>query len=136
MSTPVNAASFALDDDTAQRAYVGEGGSGRVVAVEGDAAGMLDGSLREVAEQDLGRTAEYLDTEELWLIAATGDRLVQMKRDDLTVVENNDFGGFLRQQGLGEARVSGMAVTRDRVYLTLEGEPYVLSIRKTEKTRA
>ena len=136
VSMPINAASFALDADTAQRAYVGEGGSGRVVALEGDAAGMLDGRLREVAEQDLGGAAEYLDTEELWLIAATRDRLVQMKRDDLTVVESTDFGGFLRQEGLGEARVSGMTVTRDRVYLTLEGEPYMLSIRKTDKTRA
>ena len=136
VSVPINAASFALDADTAQRAYVGEGGSGRVVALEGDAAGMLDGKLREVAEQDLDGMAEYLDTEELWLIAATGDRLVQMRRDDLTVVESNDFGGFLRQEGLGGAQVSGMVVTRDRVYLTLEGEPYMLSIRKTDKTRA
>ncbi len=136
VSTPINAASFVLDTDTAQRAYVGEGGSGRVVAVEGDAAGMLDGRLREVAEQDLGGTAEYLDIEELWLIAATGDRLVQMKRDDLAVVETTDFRGLLRQQGLGDARVSGMAVTRDRVYLTLKGEPYMLSIRKTDETRA
>ncbi|MDP9439976.1 MAG: hypothetical protein M3P49_14745, partial [Actinomycetota bacterium] len=130
------ATSFAPDTDTAQRAYVGEGGSGRVVAVEGDAAGMLDGKLREVAKQGLGGTAEYLDTEKLWLIAATRDKLFQMKRDDLTVVESTDFRRFLRQEGLGEARVSGMTVTRDRVYLTLEGEPYMLSIRKTEKTRA
>ena len=136
ISTPINAASFTLDDDTAQRAYVGEGGSGRVVALEGDAAGLLDGRLREVAEQDLGGTAEYLDTEELWLIAATGDKLFQMKREDLTVVESTDFRNFLRQEGLGEARVSGMTVTRGRVYLTLEGEPYMLSIRKTDKTRA
>jgi hypothetical protein len=40
----------------------------------------------------------------------------------------------LDQQGLGNARVSGMTVTGDRVYLTLEGEPYILSLRKTDKT--
>ena len=136
VSLPMNARSFALDADTAQRAYVGEGGSGRVVAVKGDAAGMLNGELREVAEQDLGGTAEYLATEELWLIAATRDKLFQMKHEDLTVVESTDFRSYLRQEGLGEARVSGMTVTRDRVYLTLEGEPYMLSIPRTEKTRA
>ena len=80
VSMPVDARLFALDADTAQRAYVGEGGSGRVVAVEGDAAGMLNGELRKVAEQDLGSTVEYLDTEELWLVAATPDRLFQMTR--------------------------------------------------------
>lgn len=136
VSMPINARAFAVDIDTAQRAYVGEGGSGRVVAVEGDAAGRLNGKLREVAEQELGETAEYLDTEDLWVAAATRDKLFQMRRDDLSVLATTDFRSFLEQRSLEDARISGMAITKDRVYLTLEGEPYMLSIRKTDKTRA
>ena len=136
VSMPIDARSFTLDADTAQRAYVGEDGSGRVVALEGDAAGGMDGKLRVVAEQDLGQTAQYLDEEELWLVAATQDKLVQMRRDDLSVLTATDFRSFLQRKDLGDAKVSGMIVTEDRVLLTLKGEPYVLSVRKTDKTQA
>jgi hypothetical protein len=136
VSMPINAAAFAVDIETAQRVYVGEGTSSRVVALEGDADGFLNGELREVAEQDLGERAEYLEAGDLRVTAATQDSLVEMKRDTLDVLETTEFRSFLEQQGLGEARVSGMTVTGDRVYLTLEGEPYMLSIRKTDKTRA
>jgi hypothetical protein len=131
---PINAGAFAVDIEAAQRAYVGEGTSDRVVAVEGDPQGELNGKLRTVAEQDLGEKAEHLDAEELRVIAATQNKLVEMRRENLDVLETVDFRSFLEQQGLGDARVSGMAVTGDRVYLTLEGEPYILSIQKTDKT--
>ena len=132
---PVNAGAFAVDIETAQRAYVGEGTSNRVVAVEGDPQGELNGELGSVAEQDLGERAEHLEAEDLRLSAATQDKLVEMRRENLDVLETVDFRSFLEQQSLGDARVSGMTVTGDRVYLTLEGEPYVLSIQKTDKTR-
>ena len=95
---------------------------------------MLEGGLEEVAEQDLDERAEHLDAVELRVHAATQNKLVQMKRDNLEVLETVEFRSFLEEQGFGEARVSGMAVTGDRVYLTLEGEPYILSIQKTDKT--
>jgi hypothetical protein len=131
---PVNAGAFAVDIETAQRAYVGEGDSGRVMAVEGDPQGILNGELRTVAEQDLGERSEHLEAEDLRVFAATQNKLVAMKRDSLDVLDTVEFRSFLDQQGLGDARVSGMAVTGDRVYLTLEGEPYILSLRKTDKT--
>lgn len=133
---PTNAGAFAVDIETAQRAYVGEGDSNRVVAVEGDPQGILEGKLEEVAEQDLEEKAEHLDAEDLRVIAATQNKLVEMKREGLAILETVDFRSFLQQQGLGDARISGMAVTGNRVHLTLEGEPYLLSIKKTDKTRA
>jgi hypothetical protein len=131
---PVNTGAFAVDIETAQRAYVGEATSGRVMAVEGDAPGILNGDLRTVAEQDLGEPAEHLEAEDLRVFAATQNKLVAMKRDNLDILDTVEFRSFLDQQGLGDARVSGMTVTGDRVYLTLEGEPYILSLRKTDKT--
>lgn len=136
VTMPIEARAFAVDIEKAQRAYIGEGGTGRVVAVEGDAAGFLNGDLEEMAEQDLGEEAEHLEAEDLRIIAATRNSLVEMKREDLSILETTDFRSFLEEQSLGDARISGMTVTRDRVYLTLEGEPYMLSLRKTDKTRA
>jgi hypothetical protein len=131
---PVNAGAFAVDIETAQRAYVGEGASGRVIAVEGDPQGILEGKLKEMAEQDLGEPAEHLEAEDLRVFAVTQNKLVAMKRDNLDILDTVEFRSFLDQQGLGDARVSGMTVTGDRVYVTLEGQPYILSLRKTDKT--
>jgi hypothetical protein len=133
---PVNAGAFAADIETAQRAYVGEATSGRVMAVEGDPRGISSGDLTTAAEQDLGESAEQLAVDDdLRVFAATQNKLVAMKRDTLDILDTVEFRSFLDRQGLGAARVSGMAVTGDRVYLTLEGEPYILGLRKTDKTR-
>lgn len=131
---PINAGAFAPDLEKTQRAYVGEATSSRVLAVEGDPQGLLDGELEVMAEQDLGERAEHVEAEELRVFAATRNKLFQMRRDNLDVLETVEFRSTLAEQSLGDARISGMAVAGDRIYLTLEGEPYILSIEKTNET--
>lgn len=121
---------IAVDHESAQRAYVAEAGSGRVVALEGDPEGLLEGELLEVAERDLGEAVEHVEAEETEVYAVTRDTLFVMRREDLSVRETVNFRGPVRDEALKSAPVSGMTVGKERVYLTLEGEPYVLGVDK------
>ena len=121
---------IAVDHESSQRAYVAEAGSGRVVALEGDPEGLLEGELLEVAARDLGEEARLLEATATEVYAATENRLFVMRREDLSVEEVVDFRGALRDGALERASVSGMAVGKDNVYLTLEGQPYALSVDK------
>jgi len=109
---------FTLDDDAAERFYVGEP-SGEVDLVE--------------KKLDLGEPAEYLQSriaEELLVYAATESKVVAIKYDTMQIVGSVDFRRYLKQRSLEDAKVSGMTVGEERIYLTLEGEPYVLSVDK------
>lgn len=121
---------IAVDHESSQRVYVAEAGSGRVVAVEGDPEGLLEGELLEVAARDLGEEARHLEATATEVYAVTENRLFVMRREDLSVEEVVDFRGPLRDGALERAPVSGMAVGKDNVYLTLEGQPYALSVDK------
>jgi hypothetical protein len=123
---------FTLDDDAAERVYVGEP-SGQVDLIEGDPQDQLEGRLLVEKKVDLGEPAEYLESriaEELLVYAATESKVVAIRYDTMQIVGSVDFRRPLKQKSLKEAKVSGMTVGEKRVYLTLEGEPYSLSVKK------
>jgi hypothetical protein len=123
---------FTLDDDAAERVYVGEP-SGDVDLIEGDPQHELEGKLLVEKKVDLGEPAEYLESriaEELLVYAATESKVVAIKYDTMQIMGSVDFRDYLKQESLRDTKVSGMSVGETRIYLTLEGEPYVLSIKK------
>ena len=123
---------FTLDDDAAERFYVGEP-SGEVDLIEGDPQDELKGRLLVEKKLDLGEPAEYLQSriaEELLVYAAMESKVVAIKYDTMQIVGSVDFRRYLKQRSLEDAKVSGMTVREERIYLTLEGEPYVLSVEK------
>lgn len=53
-----------------------------------------------------------------------------LRQEDLSVEETVDFREPLQDEALRRAPISGMAVGEENVYLTLEGQSYVLSVDK------
>ncbi len=123
---PLEAGTLATDAEDPQRAYVGEPSSGRVVAVETDEAG----ELRIVAEVNLDAPAEYLDVEEGRLYTITRDELEVLDSETLEIVETVELGPLVAQENLEQAEHSGLTVGEENVYVTLQGEPYVLLVEK------
>lgn len=121
-----NVAALAVDAADPGRAYVAELSSGRVMLVEPGG----EGELRIVNEADLGTPAEYLAAKEGNLYAVTSDELVVLNAETLETVETVKLGPILEEESLGEAVASGLAVGEENIYVTLEGEPYVLLIEK------
>lgn len=123
---PLNAGTLAVDADDPQRAYAGESGSGRVVAVEPDG----EGGMRTAAEVDLGAAVEYLAAREGQLYAVTNEGLVVLDSETLEELETVELEPVLEREELGQAEPSGIAVGDEDVYVTLAGEPYVLLIER------
>ena len=128
--SPQEAEDIAVDTESAQRVYVAEGS--RLTALEGDPQGQLEGDLEELASRDLGGKIEAVTSDALYVYAATKDRLVVMLRETLGTVETVDLEGEFERKGIHPAGISGITTgdSADGVYLTLEGEPYVMSIHK------
>lgn len=125
---PIEATDVAVDLTSAQRAYVAE--ASRVVALEGDPEGLLEGKLEVLATRDLGEGVERVASDELHVYAATRSKLVAMRRETLEPVQELEFGRLLEREGIGPAEISGITVGKEYVYLTFEGEPYLLSVEK------
>jgi hypothetical protein len=125
---PLEAADIAVDLTSAQRTYVAEGE--RVVALEGDPQDYLEGELLVDATRGLGESAEHLASDELHVFAATRSKLVAMRRESLQVAESVRLDRFLEREGVSPDGVSGITVGTEHIYLTLEGAPYVLSVKK------
>jgi hypothetical protein len=125
---PMEAQDIAVDLTSSQRAYVAE--ADRVVALEGDPERLLEGNLEVMATRSLGERIECLASDELHVFAATRDKLVAMRRETLEPIDSVAFGPLLEREGVTPANISGMSVGAEDVYLTLEGEPYVLSVKK------
>ncbi|WP_158546658.1 copper chaperone PCu(A)C [Halopolyspora algeriensis] len=122
---------FSSDDSVSKSAYFAEEGSRRVQLVEGNA----HGGLEVVAVNELSETVEHVVAEpqqEHRVYAVTADKLISMRPETLEVITMIDFRTTLEQSGLGHARISGVAVGDDYVYLAVEGEPYVVKARKEE----
>ena len=122
----VSAGALTVDAADPGRAYVAELSSGRVMLVEPGG----EGELRIVNETDLGAPAEYLAAKEGNLYAVTSDELVVLNAETLETVETVKLGPILEEESLGEAVASGLAVGEENIYVTLEGEPYVLLIER------
>lgn len=125
---PLEAGSLAVDATAPQRAYAGESGSGRVVAVEPSDDGV--GELQIAAEAELAAPAEYLAAEEGRLYAVTNEQLVVLGSESLETIETVELDPILEGENLEEAEPSGLALDAEDVYVTLEGEPYVLLLEK------
>jgi len=121
---------IAVDTESAQRIYLAEGST--LTALEGDPQGMLRGDLEVMASRDLGETVEAVTSDALYVYAATLDKLVVMRRETLETVETIDLASKYEQEGLDPTGISGITTGESSggVYLTLEGEPYVMSIGK------
>lgn len=128
--SPQEAEDIAVDTESAQRVYVAEGS--RLTALEGDPQGQLRGDLEEMASRDPGGKIEAVTSDALYVYAATKDRLVVMLRETLETVETVDLKDKFEQKGLHPTGISGISTGESAggVYLTLEGEPYVMNISK------
>jgi hypothetical protein len=125
---PMEAQDIAVDLTSSQRAYIAE--ADRVVALEGDPEHLLEGNLEVMATRNLGEKVERLASDELHVFAATQDRLVAMRRETLEPIDSVEFGPLLEREGVRPSDISGITVGAEDVYLTLEGEPYLLSVKK------
>ncbi len=124
----IEATDMAVDLSSMQRAYVAEGA--RIVALEGDPKDFLEGELVAVKTRSLDEKVEHVASDELHVFAATKRELVAMRRESLEVVETVEFVRLLEREGIEPDGISGMTVGKEDVYLTFEGEPYVLSVKK------
>lgn len=123
------------DETKATRLYVVEEGTRHLLAVGTKPA--ADG-LAVAAEADLGEPVEHIGVDATRIYAATANKLVVLETDSyegytgqgFSIVDTIDFRTVLHREALRSAPLSGLAVGDDRVYLTLEGEPYVVSIAK------
>ncbi len=115
------------------RLYAAEKGTDRLVAIDEAPGG---DKLLVVAQSHLGQPVLHLGVDENRLYAATADRLVVLETNsyegfpsgEFTVVKSIDYRAALKDPQLKEAPVSGVAVGPERVYLTLRGVPYALSV--------
>lgn len=129
VESPISAKDIAADRESAQRVFVVEGGpSGRVVALEGDPQRYLEGDLVVAAERSLDGPVEYLASDSLYVFAAMRGELVVMRRETLEVIETVEFSEA--RKSLAGAAPSGVTVGAERAYVTLEDEPYVISVEK------
>jgi hypothetical protein len=128
--SPQEAEDIAVDTESSQRVYVAR--DSRLTALEGDPQGQLRGDLQEMTSRDLGEKIEAVTCDALYVYAATLEKLVVMRRETLETVETVDLGDLTERNGLRPTGISGITTgeSADGVYLTLEGEPYVISIRK------
>ena len=124
----MEAQDIAVDLTSSQRAYIAE--ADRVVALEGDPERLLEGNLEVMATRSLGERVECLTSDELYVFAATRDKVVAMRRETLEPIDSVAFGPLLERESVRPSDISGMTVGAEEVYLTLEGEPYVLSVEK------
>jgi hypothetical protein len=125
---PMKAQDIAVDLTSSQRAYIAE--ADRVVALEGDPERLLEGNLEIMATRSVGERVWCLASDELHVFAATRDRLVAKRRETLEPVDSVAFGPLLERESVKPSDISGMTAGAEEVYLTFEGEPYVLSVEK------
>jgi hypothetical protein len=128
--SPQAAEDIAVDTESAQRAYVAEGS--RLTALEGDPQGQLEGDLEGIVSRDLGGTIVAVTSDALYVYAATNGKLVVMLRETLETMKTVDLEDKFEQKGLHPTGISGITTGESAggVYLTLEGEPYVIMICK------
>lgn len=142
-SPPEHRASLAMDiaaaagDSTkSTRSYVAENGKNAVYAVD---FGHDGEDLTIVGEAILPSSAiRYLGTDDTRLYAATDHHLVVLEtasfkgyRDGaIPVIDTIDYRSGLPHGVLRSTPLSGMAIGPDRVYLSLTGQPNLISVGK------
>ena len=122
------------DETKVTRIYVGETGTNDLVAV--DSSRSADG-LRVVGRADLGAPVRFVDDDAHRIYAATDNRLVVLETRSfggfdggkIPVLQTIDFRKYL-PAAARSAKLSGVADGPDRIFLTFDDQPYILSIAK------
>jgi len=122
----LDASALAADPGEQTRAYVGESASGKLQALEAAPTG----GLEVVQETDLDSDVEQLAISDGVLYAATNEGVIGLDPESLDVVYTAEFGERMLDDISGRPVPSGMAFSGENVYLTLEGEPYVVEVDK------
>ena len=60
----------------------------------------------------------------------TGSQQKVVRQETLEPVDSVAFGPLLERENVRPSDITGITVGAEEVYLTLEGEPYVLSVKK------
>lgn len=121
------------DKVKASRSYVAKLGSSELLAVDTKRGGS---GLEVVARGNVGAPIEELGTDEMRVFAATEDQLIVLESNSFAgftdghfeVLKRIDYRGALPTEKLKHTPLSGLAVGAERVYLTLDGEPYMVSV--------
>ncbi|MDR7299893.1 hypothetical protein [Haloactinomyces albus] len=132
---PISAEKTAGDLVKASRVYVAVTGTDRLLAVQTTPTGE---GMEVVAQARLGEPVRHLGVDETRIYAATEHELVVFETNSFEgyahhrfpLVETIDFRAALQNRALENAPLSGLAVGSDRVYLTLQGHPHVVSVAK------
>lgn len=130
---PVSAS--ATDEVKASRIYVAEKGTNKLHAVD---THRWHVGMEVVATARLNEPITELASDEVRIFAATEHRLVVLESNSFEgfsngtfdVVERIDYRRALPTERLKHTPLSGIAVGADRVYLTLDGAPYLVSVAK------
>ncbi len=117
------------------RVYIAEKDTDRLVAVDSH---RWHHGLEVVAEMRVGEPVRHIGVDETRIYAATEHELVVLETNSFEGFDNNtfdvvdtiDYRAALPGERLEKAPLSGLAVGDDHVYLTLKGEPYVVSVGK------
>jgi len=134
-SLQMDIAACAGDGAAATRSYVARVGDNAVYAVDSQRGG--DG-LQVLAHTRLSWPVRYLGTDDTHIYAATDHDVVVLETNSFTgypngtipVLRTIDYRSGLELGPAASTPISGMAVGPKRLYLTLSGQPYVVSVAK------
>lgn len=132
---PISAEKSTSDLVKSSRLYIAERGTNRLLAV--DQTRSL-GGLEMVGTATLDAPVKYLGVDETRIYAATDDKLVVFKTNSFEGYRNGvipplqsiDLRAALPDGPLKTAPLSGLALGPNQIFLTLQGQPYVLSVTK------
>jgi hypothetical protein len=134
-SLPMAVAVWAGDRTQVTRSYVAGRDDKVLYAVDSRRGG--DG-LKILARMQLSSPIRYLGTDDTRIYAATDHDVAVLETASFTgfpngtipVIRTIDYRGELPPGPVASAPLSGMATGPDRVYLTLRGQSYVISVAK------
>lgn len=129
----IGASAAAGDRTKVSRTYIAENGTTRVLALDTSPQGT---GLDIVGSVDVGEPVRHLAADDTRLYAVTQDKVIVLATQSFTgyadgtipVVAALDFRTALPDGRPRSAAVSGIAVGDERLFLVLEGQPYVVTI--------
>ena len=131
----ISAAAAAGDGTKVTRVYVAERGTDRVVAVDAHQDGH---GLQVVGAAAVGEQVRCLATDDTRIYAVTDHRVVVLESRSvegysggvIPIVRTVEFRGAVPDGPAKSAPVSGIATGNDRVFVTVAGQPYLISVAK------
>lgn len=132
---PLTVAASAGDGTQVTRSYVAAPDDKVLYAVDSRRGGE---GLEVLARTELSSPIRYLGTDDTRIYAATDHDVAVLETASFTgfpngtipVIRTIDYRAGLPTGPVASAALSGMAIGPKRVYLTLRGQPYVISVAK------